>query len=220
MKGQFLVPAALLLLLSCTHLPTIAPLTAKPLSDPAAECHRIFPDGNWQFLHTVKAELPGGNILVAMGLTVISSRLRTARSIIMTLEGLVVFDGEYDQQLTVHRAFAPFDSPEFAEGLMDDIQLIFFKPEGPVVAFGESAEGSIVCRHENPDGRFVDIVLNPDNTWELRRYSRERRLTRTVKAQADKWNNTDFPETIELTARDNRNYKLGMTLVEAIAASH
>lgn len=218
MKGQFL-PAALLLLLSCTHLPAITPLTTTSLSDPAAECHRIFPDGNWQFLHTVKAELPGGKILVAMGLTVISSRLRTARSVIMTVEGLVVFDGEYDQQLTVHRAFAPFDSPDFAEGLMDDIRLIFFKPEGPA-AFGGSAEGSIVCRHKNPNGRTVDIVINPDKTWELRRYSRERRLTRTVKALAEKWNNTDFPKNIALTARDNRNYKLGMTLVEAVAAKH
>ena len=65
-----------------------------------------------------------------MGLTVLSSRLRSNRSVIMSLEGFVVFDGEVNQGLTVHRALPPFDSPGFAEGLMADIRLIFFQPEG------------------------------------------------------------------------------------------
>jgi hypothetical protein len=183
----------------------------------AAECNRVFPEGKWQFLHTVKAEMPGNRIFVAMGLTVISSRQQTARSVIMTAEGLVVFDGEYDQQLIVHRAFAPFDSSEFARGLMDDIRLIFFKPNGPIVEFGKSGNDSTVCRHKIPDGRFIDITLNQDGTWELRRYSPGLRITRTVKAPAVKWKNTDFPESIILNAQGNQHYKLNMTLVEAVA---
>jgi len=65
---------------------------------------RIFPEGEWQFLHSIQVEMPGGRNFVMMGLTVISSRLQTRRSVIMTLEGFVVFDGEYDHRLVVHRA--------------------------------------------------------------------------------------------------------------------
>ena len=217
MKYRRLVPAVLLLLLACAQIPTITPITAKPFSDRVAECDRVFPAGNWQFLHTVKAELPGENILVSLGLTVISSQPRSVRSVIMTVEGLVVFDAEYNQYLTVHRAFAPFDSKEFAEGLMDDIRLIFFKPEGHLTEYGQSAEGSIVCRHHNPNGRIVDIGLSRDGTWEVRRYDQAQRLTRTVKAMAPKWNDTEFPTTIVLVAQGRPNYTLEMTLVEAVA---
>ena len=217
MKCHHLVPVAFFFLLSCAQIPTIAPLPAKPLFEQASECHRVFPAGNWQFLHTVKAVLPGEKILVAMGLTMISSQLRSVRCVIMTVEGLVVFDGEYDQHLTVHRAFAPFDSMDFAEGLLDDIRLIFFKPEGPLAAFGQSKEESIVCRHENPDGRIVDIGLNPDGSWELRRYDQAKHLTRTVTAMAHNWNDTEFPASIELVAQGHQKYKIVMTLVEAVA---
>jgi len=160
--------------------------------------------------------MPGGMNFVMMGLTVMSSRLRTSRSVIMTLEGFVVFDGEYDQQLIVHRALPPFDSPHFAGGLMDDIRLIFLEPDGPVIGFGEVANGSVVCRHAAPDGSTVDIGLQRDGAWELRRYSPAQRLTRAVRVLPGARNDAGFPETLELTAYGDQTYKLVMTLVEAV----
>ena len=167
-------------------------------------------------MHSIRAEMPGGMNFVMMGLTVISSRLRTTRSVIMTLEGFVVFDGEYDQQLIVHRALPPFDSPHFAGGLMDDIRLIFLEPDGPVIGFGEVANGSIVCRHATPDGETVDIGLQRDGAWELRRYSPAQRLTRAVRVLPGARNNAGFPERLELAAYGDQTYKLVMTLVEAV----
>ena len=213
MIRHLLLSPVFLLLLACAHLPPIAPMAVSGLGQ---ESCSIFPDGKWQFLHSIRAEMPGGMNFAMMGLTVMSSRLRTSRSVIMTLEGFVVFDGEYDRHLIVHRALPPFDSPHFAGGLMDDIRLIFLEPDGPVIGFGDLANGSIVCRHAIPDGSTVDIGLQRDGAWELRRYSPAQRLTRSVRALPGARNNAGFPEALELAAYGDQAYKLVMTLVEAV----
>lgn len=180
MTPRFLLTALLLLIFSCTHLPSIKPKDGSfsSGSGQAIESRSIFPEGTWQFLHFIRAEMPGGRTFVMMGLTLMSSRLHTRRSVIMTIEGFVIFDGEYDRGVTVHRALPPFDSPHFAGGLMEDIRLIFFEPEGPVVAFGELENGSVVRRHLSPDGSTVDIEALGDRDWRIRRYSPAQRLTR------------------------------------------
>jgi hypothetical protein len=215
---RLLVAALLLLLLSCAHLPPITPKDgAAPSGTGAAHgSRRIFPEGEWQFLHSIQVEMPGGRNFVMMGLTVISSRLQTRRSVIMTLEGFVVFDGEYDHRLVVHRALPPFDSPHFAGGLMDDIRLIFFEPDGPVVAFGELESGSEVRRRRTPDGGTVDIETLPGGNWQIRRYSPSHQLTRTVRTRHGAGGHSGFPETIELTASGDQAYRLKMTLLEAV----
>ena len=120
-----------------------------------------------------------------MGLTLMSSPATGRyRSVLLTLEGFVVFDAEYDGRLTVHRALPPFDSPHFAEGLMEDIRLVFFEPDGPVVASGTLKDGGAVRRHRLPDGGTVDLELLPGDDWRIRRYDPSETLTRTVRATA------------------------------------
>jgi hypothetical protein len=215
-KGRLLVLVALLLALSCAILPKIVPVTGADPSGPAEGCNRIFPAGKWQLLHSIEADLPGGRNSVMMGLTVLSSRLRSNRSVIMSLEGFVVFDGEFNQGLKVHRALPPFDSPGFAEGLMEDIRLIFFKPEGPAAECGILTDGSTVCRYKNPDGGVVDIVFRSTGTCEALRYDRKQRLTRIVRIPVDARSAAGLPQTIELTAQGKQAYKLVMTLLEAV----
>jgi hypothetical protein len=215
-KGRLLVLVALLLALSCARLPKIVPVTGADPSGPAEGCNRIFPAGKWQLLHSIEADLPGGRNSVMMGLTVLSSRLRSNRSVIMSLEGFVVFDGEFNQGLKVHRALPPFDSPGFAEGLMEDIRLIFFKPEGPAAECGILTDGSTVCRYKNPDGGVVDIVFRSTGTFEALRYDRKQRLTRIVRIPVDARSAAGLPQTIELTAQGKQAYKLVMTLLEAV----
>lgn len=216
MKGCLLALAAGLLFLSCARLPTIVPIAGADPSRPTEVCSRIFPAGKWQLLHSIEADLPGGRRSVMMGLTVLSSRLRSNRSLIMSPEGFVVFDGEVNQGLKVHRALPPFDSPGFPEGLMADIRLIFFKPEGPAAECGKLRDGSTVCRYQNPDGGIVDIVLCSTGTCESRRYDREQRLIRIVRVSADARTSDGMPQTIELTAQGEQTYKLVMTLLEAV----
>lgn len=218
MITRFLVPALLLLPLSCARLPPITPQDGALSSgiSPAPEPRSIFPEGEWQFLHSIRAEMPGGRNFTMMGLTLMSSRLQTRRSVIMTLEGLVIFDGEYDGQIIVHRALPPFDSPHFAGGLMEDIRLVFFEPDDPVVAFGRLADGSMVRRHQTPHGDTVDIEALPGGDWQIQRYSPSHSLTRTVRARHGAGDRAGFPETIELRACGEQTYRLVMNLLEAV----
>jgi hypothetical protein len=215
---RLLISAFFLLPLACAQLPTItprggafAPGTGGALASPG-----IFPEGAWQFLHSIRAEMPGARNFTMLGLTVISSRLQTRRSVIMSLEGFVIFDGEYDRRVVVHRAFPPFDSPHFAEGLLNDIGLIFFEPEGSVIGVGELENGSLVRRYRTPDGRTVDVEALPDQDWRVRQYSSGMRLTRTVRFLRARGGPSGFPATIELTACGEQAYRLVMTLVEAV----
>jgi len=220
MKHIFLLLSVWGLILSCSSLPQVYPAgdSADPL--PRLTCRGPFPDGDWQLLHSIEATLPGGKRGFLMGLTIISSSNRTAHCVIMTLEGFVVFDALYDKQVTVKRAVAPFDSEVFANGLLEDIKLIFFKPAGSIMTSGFLKSGQAVCRYQKPDGRMVDIINREKQNWEIRQYLPDYRLARTVKSmsakETDSADRKGISDKIELNAHGSPGYQLFMDLVEAI----
>ena len=194
------------ILISCSLLPSLQTTDHATRMVLPQTCQRLFPNGKWQFVHSIEAVMPGGQKGLVMGVTVISARDKIAHCVLMTIEGLVVFDARYDQQLVVNRAVAPFDHEGFAAGLICDIQLIFFKPEGPLVEAGNDPNGASVCRYQNPDGRIVDLVIDTDHTWHIRQYNAQQRLSRTVDAfftkQESDGDGPDFPDRLELRAHD------------------
>jgi len=208
------------ILISCSALPSLQPADRAARVELPQTCHQLFPNGNWQFVHSIEAVMPGGHRGMVMGVTVISSRDKSAHCVLMTMEGLVVFDARYDQQLVINRAVAPFDHEGFAAGLISDIQLIFFMPEGPLVETGKDPNGASVCRYQNPDGRIVDLVIDADHTRHIRQYNSQQRLSRTVDAfstkQESDGDGPDFPDRLELTTHGVADYTLIMDLVEAI----
>ena len=220
MKHILLLLSVLGFILSCSSLPQVYPAGDSADPQPGRICRGPFPDGDWQLLHSIEATLPGGKKGFLMGLTVISSSNRTARCVIMTLEGFVLFDALYDKQITVKRAIAPFDSEVFANGLIEDINLIFFSPSGPIVASGFLKNGAAVCRYEKSNGRLVDIIAAGEGNWEIRQYLADYRLARTVKISSakkpDLADHKRIADKIELDAHGSPGYALVMDLVEAI----
>jgi hypothetical protein len=220
MKHILLLLSVLGLMLSCSSLPQVFPAgdSADPL--PGRTCRGPYPDGDWQLLHSIEATLPGGKKGFLLGLTVISSSDRTARCVIMTLEGFVLFDALYDKQITVKRAIAPFDSEVFANGLIEDINLIFFKPTGSIMTSGFLKGGEAVCRYQKPDGWMVDIISRQEHNWEIRLYLPDYRLARIVKSmsakESDLADRKGISDKIELNALGSPGYALVMDLVEAI----
>jgi hypothetical protein len=208
------------ILISCSALPTLQPLDRAARTELPQICQRLFPRGKWQFVHSIEAVMPGGQRGLVMGVTVVSSRDDSAHCVLLTIEGLVVFDARYDKQLVVNRAVAPFDKEGFAAGLISDIRLIFFLPQGPLVETGNDPNGASVCRYQNPDGRTVDIVIDTDHTWRISQYNPQQRLSRTVDAFFTKpesdGNGPGFPDRLELRAHDAAGYTLIMDLVEAV----
>ena len=208
------------ILISCSTLPGLQPAVRSDRTELPQTCLRLFPNGKWQFVHSIEAVMPGGQRGLVMGVTVISSLDKTAHCVLMTIEGLVVFDARYDQELVIHRAVAPFDQDGFAAGLISDIQLIFFMPQGPLLENGNDPNGAFVCRYQTPDSGIVDLVIDADHTRHIRQYTAQRRLRRTVDAFFTKpetdGSGPDFPDRLELTAHGVVGYTLVMDLVEAI----
>ena len=215
MKWLFLFIAAGFVFSSCSNLPKVRPagdLTAKA---PHA-CPNPFPAGKWQFVHSIEAAMPGGSVFVT-GVVVISSAERSFRCAIMTLEGVAVFEAEWDRQLTVNRAIAPFDSKPFAQGMVEDIRLLFLQPSGSPLESGFLANGNRICRYVESDGGIVDVESKGNGNWEIRRYARDFRLLRTVNmASGKKADHGGIPPRIELTAHGSEGYKLIMNLIEAV----
>ena len=208
------------LVTACSALLKIHPVDNEVGTQLLSNCDNLFPNGKWQFVHSIETTMPGGQKGLVMGVSIISSRNKTAQSVIMTLEGIVLFDARYDQRLVVQRAVPPFDSEGFAEGLIRDIRLIFFAPEGPLVEIGNDKNGASICRYQNPDRRIVDLVIYGDGTWQIRQYSRQLHLDRTVTAFFSQKDPAEdryaIPDRLELTAHGVVAYKLIMDLVEAV----
>jgi len=223
MKARWIPLSVLLLVVSCAGLPEIRSAHGPAALALQAGCGSPFPVGKWQFVHAIEANLPGGRKGFVMGVTVVSSKLQSMDCVILSPEGLVLFEARQDQGLVIKRAVFPFEEKAFAEGLIRDVQLIFLRPDASLRESGLLGNGSSVCRYQEPDGKIVDIITHSDNTWEIREYGEDGHLTRTVKAWSlkstgspDQW---PAPERLKLVSHGFPNYELTMTLVEAVLLS-
>ena len=162
--------------------------------------------------------MPGGRNASVIGITDISSDVETIHCIIMSIEGLVLFDGVYRGEVVINRGIQPFDSKEFAKGLMNDIRMVFFPPVGELTGTGVLNNGSHVCRYTNDTMTIVDVIIDPSHDWEIRQY-RDDNLSRSVKAypneKAIDGVQKVFPGRIELSVNEDPNYALMLRLIRA-----
>ncbi len=209
----------LFLLLSCAGLPRIEPAPPSTSPDPGHARLSPFPDRPSRCVHTLEAVMPNGKSAFLMGVTRVNPGDETIHCVIMTIEGLVMFDARFQEEIVVNRAIAPFDSDLFARGLMEDIRLIFFQPGGAQIASGLLEDGGAARRFENPDGRIVDVISRGENRWEIRQYNPRGALRREVRIRlvetGDGKHRMAAPEKIELIARGAPGYRLTMDLIQA-----
>ncbi len=205
------------LILSCASLPRIEP--ERPSPAPGHSRLSPFPDRPSRFVHTMEAVMPNGKSAFLMGVTQVNPGNESVHCIIMTIEGLVMFDARFHEEIVVHRAIAPFDSDFFARGLMEDIRLIFFQPGGAPIVSGLLEDGAPVQRHETPGGRIVDVIARDENRWEIRQYkqrgSPRREVLIRLAEKGEGKNRMAAPERIELIAHDSPGYRLTMDLIQA-----
>ena len=160
--------------------------------------------------------MPGGRKASVIGITDISSDLETIRCIIVSIEGLVLFDGAYKGEVVINRGIQPFDSRDFAKGLMNDIRMVFFPPAGELTGTGVLSNGSVVCRYRNDAATLVDVIIDPDHNWEIRQY-RDGNLNRSVKTyikeRAIDGVQKAFPGRIEVFVNEDPGYALTLRLI-------
>jgi len=206
---------------SCTGLPKLDPVNPSTILRIHQRCTDVFFEGKWQFDHLIEFTMPGNKKSFVRGITVISPEEKKIKSVIMTIEGFVFLDADYDQKVVINRGIPPFNSIEFVRGMMDDIKLMFFRPEAGPVESGMSDDGSHICRYKNNTGKVIDVIKNSGCNWEIRQYDPGGALIKTVKADQCKIlpgssNKIGFPGRIKLASRGIKRYALAFELIEAI----
>ena len=217
MKSSCLIIGALVSLVSCAYQPAIGLPFLTVLPDAAFDCEAIYPQGKWQFVHSLTFSRADGKKGTAIGVSVLDEPV--IQSALMTVEGFVLFEASLDGELEISRAVSPFDNFGFAQGLMRDLQLIFFRPAGNKMQYGTLADGSPLCRYQEASGENTDLVLLRDHAWQINRYDAKRRRTRTIKASPQMTLNHENqwrpPEHLELQASDIGQYTLTMDLISS-----
>ena len=218
MNHARLLPLIVLMLVSCRSLPAITP-NGKIPADIEAACAASFPRQAWRMVHTIQTDFPGGRKGVMLGVVSLVPEKNTVECALLSIEGLRLFEAHDDDgTLTTRRALPPFDRPALAEGMMQDIRLIFFRPEAPPMVSGYMPSGEPGCRYTLADG-IQDIVRKPSGEIVIHRYDGENRLIRRVTITRCHPTGTAGQEAIPcrilLEAFHPARYQLELDLVEA-----
>ena len=183
----------------------------------APACTAVFPQGRWQFVHSIEFTMQDGAGPPIIGVTTIDGN--TIGCALITVEGLTLFDAVYSRgkdSVVVRRAVPPFDKPEFAKGMIGDIRAIFRPPTAGEVQTGLSAGANSVCRYKEASGGVVDIELTADNCWQIKGYNAELLLHRTITSRSCRKKAFNLiPDYLDLETYGRNGYTLKMTLIRA-----
>ena len=208
----FIVLAAFPLCFACAGMPEMRPLEVKKNDDRLRRCSAPFIAGRWRLIHSINGTMPGGATATMMGVSVVSSKTGSLRCSLLSIEGLVLMDAEYDGGLTIRRGIGPFGSRDFVMGVIRDIRLMLFRPPGDPKT-GLTRDGRFTARYR-VDGGTVDLVTGrTGNNVELYLYDASNSVTRTVRFGPPR--EDGIPRTMELEARSPARYSLQLELIEA-----
>ncbi|MCF8024655.1 MAG: hypothetical protein K9K82_04105 [Desulfobacteraceae bacterium] len=223
-RGVLLLMLCLLLGVSgCRSLAPIEPVGREVRADMSLRCRAHFMSHPWQLVQSMTAYLPGGDVRNGVAVIRIQPNDGRIKCVIMSVEGIVLFDGEYDGGVSINRAVSPFDEKKFARAMFADIRLAFMPPEGRLEKAGTLSDGTPICRYtrSNSEG-FVEIRLSGENRPEIRRYTGNKKLRETVKlCYAPACELPQSIETGEIPAKVNIfhhgffDYRLELNLLKA-----
>jgi hypothetical protein len=196
--------------------PLTSELTGTARQQAAGSCAAVFPQGKWQFVHSIEFTMADGSGSSMLGVTVLDADSLSCA--LMTTEGFTLFEARLTDTLQVLRAFPPFDKPEFAEGLMRDVQAIFIRPRGQNRQYGKLTDSTNCCRTTAIDSRLTtDVLFTENNCWQINTFDNQQKMMRSITARSCKEvESTVIPDRLELTVPGPAGYTLKMTLVDAM----
>jgi hypothetical protein len=175
-------------------------------------CYAIFPAGPWESVHKIEATFGGGSSSL-IGVTKGEPSERRLQSVLLTPEGFVLFDAERRiKGVSVRRAVAPFDSPAFARGLIEDVSFLFFPPAGKPTAWGKETNGTTICKWENPENS-TEITGSMDHGWRILRRNKCGEVIKEIVLSGPFLNG--LASRIQYRAFKPAPYTLRMTLIQA-----
>jgi hypothetical protein len=133
---------------------------------------------------------------------------------LLTPEGFVLFDAErWIKGISVRRAVAPFDSPAFASGLMEDVAFLFLPPTTKPTTWGKETDGTMICQWEEPDNLHTEITGSMDSGWRILRRDKYGGVIKEAVLRGPFLNG--LASRMELRASKPAPYRLRMTLIQA-----
>jgi hypothetical protein len=175
-------------------------------------CYAIFPGGPWESVHRIEATIRGGSSSL-LGVTKGEPSERRLQSLLLTPEGFILFDAELSEGgITVRKAVAPFDSPAFARGLMEDVSLLFLPPQVKPTAWGMEMDGTTICNWEDRDDSYTEISGAMDSGWRILRQNKKGKVIKEIVLNGPFVNG--LASRVELRAFKPAPYRLRMTLVQ------
>jgi hypothetical protein len=205
----------LLALSACAGLPRLHP----PV--PQAGVELPFPQGRWQLVHRIEARFPGDRKALMMGALEMDSATGRLDCALMTVEGFTLFSADFDPvaatPLTITRAVPPFDGPEFAEGLMADLRLIFFAPRNAQRQMG-SVDQKPVWRFDHYDGSTTDVKVLSSDQYQIDYFTADARQIRraVLRMTSSSAPRQAMAQGIVLEALDDAHYTLRLDLIDAV----
>jgi hypothetical protein len=198
---------------ACGGPPTIRPATPAEHDSLLAQCRTTWAPGDWRVVHAIHSTLPDGSPGAFVGVTAAENGGRTSRSVLLSLEGLVLLDASWTASgVVVARALPPLDAAGFADGMVADVRLILFPPPGRPAAVGTTDGGDVACRWVDDDGDFVDVTLAPSGERRVVSWSADGTMQREARLGAAM--RGPFAEHVELVAHGTGGYSLELELLE------
>jgi len=175
-------------------------------------CYAIFPAEPWESVHRIETTIRGGSSSL-LGVTKGEPSERRLQSLLLSPEGFILFDAELSEgKIAVRKAVAPFDSPAFARGLMEDVTLLFLPPKVKPTTWGKDTDGTMICNWEGPDVSHTEITGSMDSGWRILRLDKHGKVIKEVVLNGPFVNG--LASHMELRAFKPAPYRLRMTLVQ------
>ena len=200
----------LILSTGCAPISKTTPSQGSPEELPG--CYAVFPAEPWESVHSLEGTIRGGSFL-ALGVTRGEPSERRLQSLLLTPEGFILFDAErQENEIVVRKAVAPFDSPAFARGLMEDVALLFLPPQIKPWTWGKESDGTMICKWEYPDESHTEITGSMESGWRILRQNKKGKVIKEIVLNGPFVNG--LASRIELRAFKPTPYRLRMTLVQ------
>jgi hypothetical protein len=133
---------------------------------------------------------------------------------LLSPEGFILFDAELrDNGIAVRKAIAPFDSPTFASGLVEDVSLLFLPPKAKPTTWRKETNGTMICKWEDPDNSQTEITGSMERSWRILRRDKYGEVIKEAVLSGPFLNG--LASRMELRASKPAPYRLRMTLIQA-----
>jgi hypothetical protein len=202
----------LILSIGCVAMPKTTLSPGSP--DDLPGCYVIYPDEPWESVHRIEATIRGWSSSSLLGVTKGEPSNRRLQSLLLTPEGFILFDAELrGNEIAVRKAVAPFDSPAFARGLMEDVTLLFLPPQARPTTWGKETDGTRICNWEGPDSSRIEVRGSMDTGWRILRRDNQGKVTKEISLNGPFVRG--LASHVELRTFKPTAYKLRMDLLQA-----